>query len=434
MRAEGGGRPTLRRDADLHSFSSAVLDEFLSMLDDEESSDTPLPEVSDPAPEPSPAPEPLRPPPRARSATGATRGRTARQNTLERNREAQRRFRERQRDRVAGLERAAADAAAREAGLRAALAAARARIAELEVALDERGPADDPLVVTSALAPAAAPPPSLARPAAAALAALSLDAPGSALTPADIRSLTTDDVVAFHSSHVSQLSALLAEADDARAAPTARGAARERIDRLARESIALFFRILLAAPGSIVALGRAGAGAAAAAGVQPAPASEADPLWPVVAAKMHLAPGQRRAMVELFRSLAAEVAPLRARRARAVAVLSSTLHVRASGFEHAAQTLAAAEAVADVRRAMKEEVLVRLAASHELFTAALEPHQIARAMVHSYPRPPDVLAVTTWVAAGEGDAGAAAALAAAGAVVPGALEGGRAAATVTTGV
>ena len=387
----------------------------------------------------------------------SSRAKSARAATLERNREAQRRFRERQRSRVHALERAAAEAHAREARLRADLASARARIAELEVALDVRGaptgvPAGGGVPGTSppsALGPVLAGPSGpapdraivdkavvmLGGDAAAGLenaltGSLTLsgggvDGASVELTPAQIRALSVDDLVAYHHAHTATLASLLATLDGEKSSATEKEAAAATVARLARESTALYFRVLLAAPDTWVKLGRQRAAAAAAAakggvgGSQAPPATrsatEADPVWRTVATAMRLSPDQRAAMAALRRQLTADVAPLRARRQAAVDVLAATLAVRSSGFEHAAQTLSAAEAVADVRRAMKEEVLVRLAATHEMLNAVLTPVQLGRAFVAAFPRPPDGLAVALWVAAADSDADAAATLAGYGA-------------------
>ena len=228
------------------------------------------------------------------------------------------------------------------------------------------------------------------------------------LTPAQIRALSVDDLVAYHHAHTATLASLLETLDGDKSSVAEKEEAAASVARLARESTALYFRVLLAAPVTWVKLGRQRAAAAAAAakggvggGTQSSASTrtttEADPVWRTVASAMRLTPDQRAAMAALRRQLTADVAPLRARRQAAVDVLAATLAVRSSGFEHAAQTLSAAEAVADVRRAMKEEVLVRLAAMHEMLNAVLTPVQLGRAFVAAFPRPPDGLAVALWV-------------------------------------
>ena len=84
-------------------------------------------------------------------------------------------------------------------------------------------------------------------------------------------------------------------------------------------------------------------------------------------------------------------------------------------------------------------VLVRLAAAHELVNAVLTPVQVARALVASFPRPPDGLAVALWVSAADGDVDAAATLASYGGQPPvlgltGAGSGGCGPPPVTTGL
>ena len=508
-------------------------------------------------------------------------------STLERNREAQRRFRERQRSRVGQLERAAADAAAREGALRAELASARARIAELEVALDRTGPGllDGSLLASELVNPGGAraqaaaalaaaegssalpqmPPLAAAEengngngngaPAAfsdcpsdkqmvAAVAAssgpaeggnlarclasslkLTLESgvdggaaggvgaseggsggvgkgPGSAtaetttaagralcspfsgsaaagdqqgsaepieLSPSQIRALSADEAVSFHHAFVAQLTAHLRVLDDPRAPRPRRAAATDAVGRLAKESLALYFRLLLSAPETWIELndrlrsesdaaeasergegeqqqqqqpsssgesgGRSAGGVTASphsrhesspsssSGLpspssSPAPSStlptEADPRWAAVAEATRLTPEQRTAMVLLRRRLAADVAPLRERRAAAVRALAATLPPRSSGYEHTRQTMAAAEAIRELRLTMKCEVLARLTHTHELVNSLLTPVQVARSLVAGFPRPPDGLAVCLWVAAGEGDPDAVATLSAFG--------------------
>ena len=531
------------------------------------SSPTP-PSSAAPAQRPAPAPaqRPARGPSLA-SLQGASAPHNGKASTLERNREAQRRFRERQRSRVGQLERAAADAAAREGALRAELASARARIAELEVALDRNGPG---LLDGSLLASELADPQGAGARAAAALAAvqgsppppvraasgdcqsgdgrlvaaaaassgpadgkdlarclasslrLTLEGgggggaggadgggrgaseggaggpgrgpagataetttvagralcspfasaapadPGRAaepieLSPSQIRALSADEAVSFHHAFVAQLTAHLRVLDDPRAPRPRRAAAADAVGRLAKESLALYFRLLLSAPETWIELndrlrsegdaaeaserggepsgssddsGGTGGGAsmsphsrhespsgapAAPASASPSPRppsrdlpTEADPRWAAVAEATRLTPEQRTAMVLLRRRLAADVAPLRERRAAAVRALAATLPARSSGYEHTRQTMRAAEAIRELRLTMKCEVLARLTHTHELVNSLLTPVQVARSLVAGFPRPPDGLAVCLWVAAGEGDPDAVATLSAFG--------------------
>jgi len=434
----------------------------------------------------------------------APSSRAAKLSTQERNREAQRRFRERQRTRVSALEAAAAEAAGREGVLRAELTAARARIAELEVALDLQGgpatagavlagfaageaaaaaaslseetmrsgagggaaaggsgggggggggasssdcgggggphsrptsgeaggdaprsPSDGGQAVgdahgtplASAVAAASAAPTAAAGPTASAAVAdalartlsstlvLTVDEAGGAvsLTPLQIRGLSVDDVAGFHGAYVARLRLLLAEVDSPAARPAGRAAALAAIERLSAESVSLVFRVLLCNPSTMIELGARSAGAAAPGDGDRLPPAEADLGWLAVGRAMLLSPPQLSALLDLRSRLMAAIAPIRRRRVAAVTALASTLGVRLSGYEHMRQTVSASGAVAELRRSLKEEILVRLSSTNELSMSVLAPVQVARALVAAYPRPPDALAVALWLAADQGE-------------------------------
>lgn len=226
------------------------------------------------------------------------------------------------------------------------------------------------------------------------------------LTPPQIRALSVDDVAGFHGAYVARLRCLLGELDSAVSSPSGRAAALAAIERLSAESVSLVFRVLLSNPSTMIELGARSAGAAGPGESDRLPPAEADPGWLAVGKAMLLSPPQLRALLDLRSRLMAAIAPIRQRRVAAVTALASTLGVRLSGYEHMRQTLSASGAVAELRRSLKEEILVRLSSTNELSMRVLAPVQVARALVAAYPRPPDALAMALWLAADEGEADA----------------------------
>jgi hypothetical protein len=237
-----------------------------------------------------------------------------------------------------------------------------------------------------------------------------------------------DDVAAFHGAYVARLRGLLGELDDAGGRPAGRAAALAAIERLSAESVSLVFRVLLCNPATMIELGARSAGASGPGEAGSLPPAEADPGWLAVGRAMGLAPPQTDQLLALRRRLVADIAPIRARRVAAVTALASTLGVRLSGYEHMRQTLSASGAVAELRRSLKEEILVRLSCTNELSLRVLTPVQVARALVAAYPRPPDGLAVALWLAAEQGEADAVRTLAGFGVDVRATLGGAGAAA------
>jgi hypothetical protein len=223
------------------------------------------------------------------------------------------------------------------------------------------------------------------------------------LTPPQIRALSVDDVAGFHGAYVSRLRGLLDDIDSSLSPPTGRAAALASIERLSGESVSLVFRVLLCNPSTMIELGARCAGAAAPGDGDRLPPAEADPGWLAVGRAMLLSPPQLASLLALRSRLMAAIAPIRQRRVAAVTALASTLGVRLSGYEHMRQTLSASGAVAELRRSLKEEILVRLSSTNELSMRVLAPVQVARALVAAFPRPPDALAVALWLAADQGE-------------------------------
>lgn len=349
----------------------------------------------------------------------------------EKNRRAQRRFRERQKQKVTELEAQVAELSAQLAAMAAEKSGLEQRTAALEKVAGGQAGTNAGVVSGSALTvqhPGAAggaggntpiaaadnAPSSISQEASGGeevLPAMLLqdlrlslrEGNGIVLSAEQVKAMTPMDLARYYKAYVNELAGTLVESSDPSSPAT-----QARISTLVDEVCLLLTRVALCNPTGMKTFMLAR--------VEEAPGGPSvtcDERVPQVVHALAIASQQRHELGQLRGLFLSKLGRIVGERRELHSLLGSSIPSSPSSSRGlAARYLSSHDVTRRLRDNLREEHILALDFVSTIFKHVLTPLQVANFMIHSFPWSPDCLALTTWVAAQDGDAGALALLAA----------------------
>lgn len=221
------------------------------------------------------------------------------------------------------------------------------------------------------------------------------------LTPSQVKNMTLEDMVSIWKEYVNELAQGLVDVDknpqDVVAA--------EKIKRLCNESTILCMRVAISNP--VITKSFVACQLEDNCIVQN---EEPPEMWLSVARSLLLSPEQRSELIQLRRLFISKLSSIIDQRKEIYTLLTGSVPSAIGARHTAIRYLQSHECVEKLKRNMREEHVLKLDWISTLFKHLLTPVQVARCIVQGWPYTPDTLAICSWVAAEDGDAGALAVL------------------------
>lgn len=221
------------------------------------------------------------------------------------------------------------------------------------------------------------------------------------LTPSQVKNMTLDDMVSIWKEYVNELAQSLVDVDknsqDVMAA--------DKIKRLCNEATILCMRVAISNPvitKSFVACQLEDNCIVS--------GEEPPEMWLGVARSLLLSPEQRSELIQLRRLFISKLSSIIDQRKEIYTLLTGSVPSAIGARHTAIRYLQSHECIEKLKRNMREEHVLKLDWISTLFKHLLTPVQVARCIVQGWPYTPDTLAICSWVAAEDGDAGALAVL------------------------
>lgn len=221
------------------------------------------------------------------------------------------------------------------------------------------------------------------------------------LTPSQVKNMTLNDMVNIWKEYVNELAQSLIDIDknpqDVVAA--------DKIKRLCNEATILCMRVAISNPvitksfvacqleENCIVTGE-----------------EPPEMWLNVARSLLLSPEQRSELIQLRRLFISKLSSIIDQRKEIYTLLTGSVPSAIGARHTAIRYLQSHECIEKLKRNMREEHVLKLDWISTLFKHLLTPIQVARCIVQGWPYTPDTLAICSWVAAEDGDAGALAVL------------------------
>ncbi|GAB4820097.1 hypothetical protein N2152v2_007143 [Parachlorella kessleri] len=225
------------------------------------------------------------------------------------------------------------------------------------------------------------------------------------LTAGEVKGMTPAELAKYYKAYVNELAGCLVETNGQPASP-------ERIKCLVDEVCLLVTRVALCNPAGVKHFTLTKVVEDVSGGQQAQQAQHADDRVPQVVRALAISPQQRTQLGQLRRLFLQKLAKIVADRKEVNAQLMGAVPGGTSHRQMAVRYLAAHDVVRKLRDNMREEHILVLDFVSTIFKHVFAAQQVAQFMIHSFPYTPDCLALSTWVAAEDGDAEALSMLAA----------------------